>query len=273
MVIAPEIAVTSFKVIPIDNSIITGEYEIEFNISQTSSNIKKGTNLKEKFKISDDELSKMPKGYEIGAGPWGMKETQEYDTLGRISKIHIENASPGKSTRTETYYYNAAGQLKKINLYPGIDELFTWQDGRIIKSEKIKHGVVESYIDYAYDDHGNVSGTVSYYLHDDGKFSMGAQFSYLYFIDGNLYKAFSFTASENGQEPILLETRTYDGYIDSPNPFPMVEILPTVQSQTRLSLVYKVGERVLSLFMIFLTSSEMTGFWNDALQPAHKEAK
>ena len=202
--------VVSFKVVPIDNAIITGEHQIEFKISQTSSNIRKGTKLTESFRISDDELSNMPKGYEIAAGSWGLKETREYDYLGRVSRVHIESATPAKSSHTKTYFYNVAGELEKINLYPGTDEVFTWQNGRIIKSEEIRNGVVKSYIEYDYDDHGNVSGTVNYYLQEDGQFAVGLLFGYLYFTDGNLYKQFSYAPSPNGVEPVLLSTRTYD---------------------------------------------------------------
>ncbi len=234
--------VVSFKIVPIDNAIITGEHQIEFNISQTSSNIRKGTKLTESFKISDDELSNKPKGYEIAAGSWGLKETREYDTLGRVSKVYIESATPTKRSHTRTYFYTPAGELEKINLYPGTDEVFTWQNGRIIKSEEIRNGVVKSYIEYDYDDHGNISGTINYYLQEDGQFAVGLLFGYLYFTDGNLYKQFSYAPSANGEEPTLLSTRTYEGYIDSANPFPMVEILPTVRTQTKLHSSYRVEE-------------------------------
>src|SRR5688500_3901362 len=42
LAIAAGTDVVSFKVIPIDNATINGEYQIEFNISQTSTNIRKG---------------------------------------------------------------------------------------------------------------------------------------------------------------------------------------------------------------------------------------
>lgn len=252
--------VVSFKIIPIDNAIITGEHEIEFNISQTSSNIRKGKKLRESFRIADDELSNKPKGYEIAAGSWGLKETREYDSLGRISKAYIESSTPAKSTRIETYFYSSSGQLEKINLYPGTDQVFTWQNGRIIKSEKIRDGVLRSYIEYDYDSQGNISSTVNYYLQEDGQFAVGLQFAYLYFTDGNLYKQFSYGPSANGEEPALLSTRTYEGYIDSANPFPMVEILPTVKSQTKLPSSYRVEEGGLDL--VYNLSYE---FGNDGL--------
>lgn len=238
----PGTSVTSFKVIPIDNAIITGEFQIDFSISLTSGNIKKGTKLNEPFKITDDELENKPKGYEIAAGSWGLKRTIEYDMQGRIDKVHIESSTPAKSTRTETYFYNALGQLEKINEYPNIDEIFTWQNDRIIKSEKINHGVVKSYTEYDYDDQGNVSGTATYYLQTNGEFQLGTLFGYLYFTDGNLYKALSYAPPIGDGEPVLLSTRTYDGYIDAVNPFPMVDILPTVKTQTKLPSTYRVEE-------------------------------
>jgi hypothetical protein len=236
----PGTSVVSFTVIPVDNTIINGEFEIEFSISETLGNIQKGTTVKESFRITDDELENMPKGYEIAAGSWGLKRTVEYDALGRIDKVHIESATPAKSTHTESYFYNGAGLLEKINKYPNIDEIFTWQNDRIIKSESVDHGVVKSYTVYDYDDYGNVSGTATFYLQPGGEYKAGILFGYLYFTDGNLYKALSYAPAEGNDEPTLLSTSTYDGYIDAANPFPMVDILPTVKTQTKLPTTYRV---------------------------------
>jgi hypothetical protein len=236
------IGVVSFKVIPINNTVITGEFEIQFSIVGTDGNIKKGTKLIETFKISDDELANKPKGYQVGGGSWGLKQMIEYDALGRISKVHIETATPGKAERTETYFYNAAGQLEKINEYPNIDRVFTWENNRIVKSEKINHGVLKSYTVYEYNDLGYVSGTATYYLQPDGQMKIGTLLGYLYFTDGNLYKALTYQPVEGGGEPILLSTRTWDNYIDAENPFPMVDILPTVKTQTKLPSTYRLEE-------------------------------
>ena len=45
----------------------------------------------------------------------------------------------------------------------------------------------------------------------------------------------------------LLSTRTYEGYIDSANPFPMVEILPTVKTQVKLPSSFRVEENGVDL--------------------------
>ena len=121
-----------------------------------------------------------------------------------------------------------------------MDEIFTWQNDRIVKSENVNHGVVESYLVYDYDEYGNVSSTASYYRQPDGEFKAGILLGYLYFTDGNLYKAFSYAPVEGDEEPILLSTSTYEGYIDAVNPFPMVDILPTVKTQTKLPTTYRV---------------------------------
>jgi len=86
------------------------------------------------------------------------------------------------------------------------------------------------------------------------------QFGYLYFTDGNLYKQLSYAPSVNGEEPVLLSTRTYEGYIDSANPFPMVEILPTVNTQAKLPSSFRVEENGVDL--IYNLSYE---FGNDGL--------
>lgn len=240
--ITPGSSLLTFKVIPIDNGIVTGEVDVEFTIVRTLGNIKKGDQLKNAFKISDDELENKPKGYEVGGGNWGLKKTIEYDEIGRIHKVHVENATPEKSSHIETYFYNGAGQLEKINEYENIDEVFTWENNRIVKSEKIRYGVVKSYVMYDYDDFGNVSGTMTYHLQPDGNFLLTILVGYLYYTDGNLYKALTYTAAPNGGEPTLVTTRTYDGYIDAENPFPMVEILPTVKTQTKLPSTYRIEE-------------------------------
>ncbi len=243
----PGTSVVSFKVIPVDNGTVNGEYQIDFNIDQTEGNIQKGNKVKEVFKITDDELENKPKGYEIAAGNWGLKRTIEYDALGRIYKVHIESATPVKSIRTETYLYNATGELEKIYKYPNIVEVFTWESSRIIKSEYINYGELKSYTEYDYDDFGNVSATATYYKQPDGQFKLGTLLGYLYFTDGNLYKALTYVPAPNGEEPILLSTRTYDGYIDAVNPFPMVDILPTVKTQTKLPSTYRVEENGVDL--------------------------
>jgi hypothetical protein len=147
----------------------------------------------------------------------------------------------------ETYIYDTDGRIQKINTYPKIDIVYTWSDNRISKSESIDNGVVKEYIMYDYDDNGNVSGAVVYFRQPDGQFKLGFSIIHLYFLDGNLYKSLTYIPSAGPEEYTLISTRTYDQYIDAANPFPMVEILPTVKTQTKLPSIYILEENGVTL--------------------------
>lgn len=237
---------TNLTIIPVDNSTLAGELKITLAITGTSGAILKGSELNHSIIITDDELTNRPKGYESSGGSWELKKTFEYDAMGRVKYVNLETSTPTTSRHTETYFYNGDGTILKINTYPQIDRLFTWANERITKSETIDHGLVKAYIDYDYDIQGNVSGTANYFRQPDGQFKLGFITIYLYFVDGNLYKSQTYIP-DGSDELLLISTRTYDQYLDAENPFPMVDILPTVKTQTKLPSVYIVEENGVTL--------------------------
>lgn len=232
----------TIRIIPINNEIINGESELIFIIAETRGNISKGTALSESVKISDDELSGKPKGYEVFGGQWGLKRTVNYHPDGRVKSVDIEEAFPFKKTRTETYFYDQQGILEKINLYPNVDRVFTWENGRIVKEETINHGVVKDYTNYDYDSEGNIAGSEKYWLNPENKFVLTSILVNLYYQDGNLYKTMLYSPTQDQEEPYLVSTRTYEDYISAENPFPMGDILPTIKSQKNLHRTYILEE-------------------------------
>lgn len=231
---------TSFKIFPINNTIITGELEIKFQIDNTSGSITKGENVLELVKILDDELIGKPRGYQTAGGIWGMKETIEYNERGDVYKVLIEKSTPAYSAYTETYYYDAQNRIERINQYENIDIVYTWQNNEIVKSEEVKNGVVSNYTIYTYDDYGNVSGSAIYYRQSNGDYSLGFTILYLYFLDGNLYKKMMYNP-QNGED-VLIKTETFEHYAEGENPFPMVKILPNKKTQKKLPLSYQVDQ-------------------------------
>lgn len=229
-------------IVPVNNSTINGDLDINFSIINTGGSIQKGTQLNQTIKIADDELANKPKGYITGGGGWGLKKIYEYNETGKVKYVHIESSTPATSTRTETYFYNNSGQLVKINTHPQIDVVFTWANGRIIKSETIDHGVADKYILFEYDNLGHVSGAANYYRQPNGQFKLGSLMGYLYYTDGNLYKSLYYIPKEGSEDYTLISTRTYEGYIDAENPFPMVEIIPGIKSQHKLPAKYRIEE-------------------------------
>jgi hypothetical protein len=244
--------VTLVTIVPINNAVITGELEISLTISTTAGALNKGTQLNQVVRIADDELINKPKSYEIQAGLWGLKKRYEYDEQGKIQYVHIESTNPIKSTRTETYYYDLAGRIERINTYPHIDRWYTWMEDRIIKSETIDRGVIKEYTEYDYDAQGNVSGTANYYRQSDGQFKLGSLIVYLYFSDGNLYKSLYYIPTEGSEEYTLISTRTYEEYLATENPFPMVDILPTQKTQKQLPASFRMEENGVNLVYDFL---------------------
>ena len=95
------------------------------------------------------------------------------------------------------------------------------------------------YVDYHYDNNGRVEESAFYYRQSQGDFKLGLVISYLYFLDGNLYKIFKSVPIEGSTDLHIVSTQTYDGYVAGNNPFPMVNILPTINPQWKLPTFYQ----------------------------------
>ena len=226
------------KIVPINNAMFSGERQINFLLRDTHGSIVKGQRLSHELLITDDELINLPKGYSIG-GSLGQEKTYEYDESGRISRVTIES---GNSGHVETYVYDGSGKIAMINTFPEMHKRFVWADGRIVRSESIESGILKEYIQYDYDVQGNVSGTANYFKQPDGQYKLSFIVSYLYFTDNNLYKAMYYLPVEGADEFALHSTRTYENYNDADNPFPMVDILPTVRTQNKLPGTFRIEE-------------------------------
>lgn len=231
-------------ILPVNNSLINGDKLIVFKISATQGGVQKGAAGGYAVTLLDDELEGLPKSYETIAGDIVKKELV-YDEQGRIDQVKWETYTPFYRGGTDKYHYNEAGQLTRINKYQNgefaIDVYYTWANGRIVKSEEIHNGVKTKYSEYHYDEEGNVSATAFYNRQSNGTYKLWLVIDYMYFLDGNLYKSISSAPTDDG-EFITLSVKTYDGYVNGTNPFPMVEILPTVNPMKKLPTYYRVEE-------------------------------
>jgi hypothetical protein len=239
LIVPPGTNVVSFKVLAVDNSFISGHFQIGFRISETNGNIRKGTALTENIEITDDELEGIPMGYETNSGNWGMKKTYEYNSEGNVSKAFWQTFTPYSTTGVDYYFYNDAEELIKMNTGSS-EKLFYWDNGKIVKETRLNSsGEVSSYIEYGYDDGGNVGSYRSFYLQPDGSYALSDITLLLYHMDGNLYKKIVYYPTFPQEELVISET-TFENYIDAENPFPMIEILPTVKTQKKLPRTYRL---------------------------------
>lgn len=231
----------SFRVVPVNNNEVDGNIAAKINFVAVTPGFvisQPGTIdvlLFDDDLLTDPHLADKPKGYSIG-GPLGFRKTYSYNELGLISEVLIES---GMSVRRDTYFYDDAGRISRINAYPEVDRMFIWEGDRIIKSENIESGVLKSYTEYDYDARGNVSGTANWFRQPNGEYVQSFVIVYLYFDDNNLYKSLYYVPVTDSDEMMLLSTRTYDNYINAENPFPMVDILPTVKTQHKLPGTYR----------------------------------
>lgn len=122
------------------------------------------------------------------------------------------------------------------------ETVFSWQDGKIVKSEKFNNGVLKKYTLYGYDDAGNVGEAAVHDRQPNGELKLSLLFVYLYRTDGNIYKQMTYVPIVGSEEYSLISTRSFDQYLDIANPFSMMEILPNVNSQPNLPGSYRVEE-------------------------------
>jgi hypothetical protein len=230
--------VLTLTIIPIDNNVLTGEFSVTATIVATTGSIELGPVTSVQLPITDDELTNKPRGFQSFGGQWGLSRTIEYDELGRVARVNIVESTPAPRTRTETYSYEITGHLLKINKYPNHDRVFTWTGDRITKAESVEFGVTEDYTEYDYDLDGRIAGQATWHLQPNGEFKQTSVIVYLYFTSGDLYKAMTYITVGEEEELQLNTTRTFDRYLDSPNHFPMVDILPTFNAQPRLPQSY-----------------------------------
>ncbi len=226
----------TFFVGGVDNNVLQGHKEVALTITKVEGALQIGDLKTMSLKVLDDELIGKPKSYETTGGGWFYSKTYEYDEKGRLEKVHWEKRTPGTSHGTQTFSYDEQGNLVRITDYENIYEVFTYENGRLVKSENIKDDVVKSYHLYDYDDAGNLGGMASFYRQPNGEYIKDLVFIYLHHEDGNIYKKLAYSVKEiNGEEEFtLISTETYRSYHDKANPFPMFNVIPTIVSQSKL---------------------------------------
>lgn len=232
--------ILTFKVKAINDNLLTGNKSVKFSIRETTGNLVGGSSRTDSLHIIDDELSGLPKGYDARGGTWGQKKTYEYDEKARVSKVNWETYTPYKRTGTDTYYYNQWDQLTRINSGSGHDVLYSYVDTRIFLVQRIENGVLDGYTNFDYDEHAHLAGYQIFDSRPDGTFINTTIVVLLYFPNGNLFKKLVYTpAASSEEEPYLVSTETFDGYLDKENPFPMVDVLPNVKTQKNLPASYR----------------------------------
>lgn len=235
-----------FALLPINDAVGNGNQTAAFSIIGAEGGIVKGNKLSYELAVMDDELPARAKSYQTTAGNWRVKEAYEYDGGGRVAKVNWEKATPALSTGTKTFTYAGNGLIERVNHFPDNDEYFFQENGRIIRSEKIVNGLKKAYSEYDYDPAGNVGSQALYNRQSSGEYALSLVFVYLYSEDGNLYKQLTYYPIAGGEELELISTRTYEGYNNVANLFP-IEIIPGIAAQRTLPTSFTLEEHGMEL--------------------------
>ncbi len=228
------------RIIPINNDRVNGTKHVAAIITAATGAITLGTKTGHGVTIQDDELDGVSKSYATGSSQWGTRRYFAYDDHGRISKVTWEQYTPAYIGGTYRYIYQG-DQLEKMVSSDGSETLYTYANGRIVKADKYKNGILKQTSMYGYDPAGNVGEVAEFYRQPSGEMKLGMLFVYLYYLDGNVYKQLVY--DPNGDEdPTLISSRTYSDYLDQPNHFPAIEILPNQPAQSKLPGSYRLEE-------------------------------
>lgn len=247
-----------FKLRVEDDQLLRGHQKLSFRLATSDGSWLGGGGQQLVVKVIDDELRNKPRSWESLGGGWSSKNTYEYDEQGRISKVHWENRSPGLRQGTYTYYYAANGLVERINRYPNVDDYFTHENGRILRSKTIRDGVMKSYTNYEYDLAGKVIGAVQYYLQPSGEYKMSMRYHYTYHPSGNLHQRLHYTPDAGGGFS-LVEKHSYEDYTRTANPFLLMELVPNLQSQAQMPASYSLDAHGMSLSYNFRYDTNREG--------------
>lgn len=226
-----------FKFNPRDDWFIEGHKLVTFELKSVSQGFSIGLKNDLLIDIFDDELKWKPLSYETITGDKRTKKTLEYMQDGKLAKVHLETqAAQGTVHTSFTYHYDAHNKLQRIENSNGLIDFFTWENGKIVKSELKEAGVITSHKIYNYNNEGKIQ---SVYINESN--SEVTTVEYYEYLNNNLKKKEVWNTF-NMLTWQLMSTQTFETYLAKENPFQMNEILPLNISQPQLPLSLRSEE-------------------------------
>ncbi|MEP2667944.1 MAG: hypothetical protein ABJH04_03055 [Cyclobacteriaceae bacterium] len=189
---------------------------------------------------SENGVTTIAKSYRTVSGNWVAARNYEYNSTGKVSKITWRSETPFVQTGSYTYEYDQEGKLSAMTDNFGDEEQFVWENGKVVRKNILTNGSIEEYKSYTYNEQGLLANAADYYLRHEGYYALRGVVEYLYYTDGNLYTSMYYVYNVNSNSFEFNSSKTYDSYIDSPNPFPMEEAIPGVVMQSKLPSSHSV---------------------------------
>lgn len=185
-------------------------------------------------------LSTVALSYQTISGNWITSRNYEYNSNGNVSKITWRSETPFVQTGSYTYSYDQYDKLTTVTSNHGDLEEYIWENGQVVRKNILSNGFISEYKIFSYNEQGLLATVAEYYLRHEAHYALRGINEFLYFTDGNLYTSMYYVYNTNSNSFELNSSKTYDNYIDAPNPFPMMEIIPGVVMQNKLPLNHTV---------------------------------
>lgn len=214
---------------PKNNTTLDQHRNLKFSIVEVSGALNMGDRLELDLLLRDDELAGKLKSVESISVNNRLLKTIEYSADGRISKVSLTNSTG--YTFFENYHYNESGQLTGTSGIAGDFTALTWEDGKIVKSEKVVgfFGVNQSIFEY---EDGKLSRKRDFTLDMNRNATETDRYHYTYYSSGNLKTESRYSLVNGSWKEITM--RTYDAYSEQPNPSPL-EAAPGLPLQQQLN--------------------------------------
>lgn len=248
----------TFKFNPRDDWFIDGHKLVTFELKSVSQGFIIGSKANILVEIFDDELKWKPKSFETIAGENKTKKSFEYMQDGKLAKVQLlTETSQGTNTTTLTYVYDAHNRLHLVQYSTGENVFFTWENGKITKSDHLENGIITSYKTYNYDNDGKIGSVNITERNIDNTYGITTVETYEYLND-NLKKKEVWT-TENMLTWQLVSKQVFDSYLSKENPFQLNEILPLYVTQPNLPLSLSLEENGATVLFNYTYEYNSTG--------------
>ena len=244
---------TSFKLKPVNNNLLEKHNTFNFSIIEATGSIVKGDRLELALLLKDDELAGRLYSVETTNATGKTMKTLEYDSNGRIYKVRSEANSSGL-VDTQTYHYDANGNLTSIGGVTGNYEAFIWENGKIVQSEVVVGFFGTHQSRYEYED-GMLSRRRDFTLDLNRNATETDRYAYTYHSNGNI-KTQVHTTLVNGVWAEV-SARTFESYSGLFDPSGL-EAIPFLfpQQYLYMSLMVRNNSNTNNLYYLHIYDTE-----------------
>ncbi|EOZ93625.1 hypothetical protein A33Q_3571 [Indibacter alkaliphilus LW1] len=223
-----------FKVIPIDDAILTGHKDFTFQIHSVKGKLLVGSLDFFELKFKDDELEGKLKSYETQGAETLYQQQYEYDNRGNIRRVTWKSGINQPQLGQYIYQYNEAGQLKQIFSEPErLTQIFTYSDGFLSMNERPSFSDDLDFETYAFDEHGRPTAISYKSRKPSGYEELLGYRLFSYYPNGNL-ETMSYFVFISAHEVELRQKVTYSEYKVNDNPLPFFDGVPGLLIQPKL---------------------------------------